>query len=220
MQDITLRALDVLKHVDYIACEDTRRTGILLKQLGIAKKHFLVSYYEQSEQQRIPNILNLLINGQDVALVSDAGTPLISDPGFKLVRTCIQQGIKVESVPGPSSIFSALVVSGLPTDKFMFVGYLPHTGGKREKVLQDIKAATDLVKSTVIMFEAPHKLQRTLQEMKDVFGDIKIVLARELTKIHEEVATEKISDFIQKYSSQNPRGEFVVLFNKDEQNES
>ncbi len=212
LKDITLRAIDILSKVGYIACEDTRRTGNLLRQLPITN-YKLLSYYEQNELQRIPEILELLKNGSDVALVSDAGTPTISDPGFKLVRQCISEGIKVESIPGPSSVITALTVSGLPTDKFFFVGYPPRKEGHRKKLFTDVIAMVHIVKTTVIMFEAPHRLVKTLQEMMDVFGDIDVVICRELTKVHEEVRREKISQAIAHFQKTNPKGEFVILFN-------
>ncbi len=217
LQDITLRAIEILKKVDYIASEDTRRTGSLLKSLNVEKKHFLISYYDQNELMRIPSILAVLKEGQDVALVSDAGTPTISDPGFKLVRACAEAGIRVESIPGASSVISALASSGLPTDKFVFLGYLPHKPGKREKMLKDIEATTQIIKSTVILFEAPHKIIRTLEEMLAVFGDIQVVLARELTKMHEEILRDTISNLLYHFEKRNPKGEFVLLFNRGEQ---
>ena len=212
LKDITLRAIDILSKVGYIACEDTRRTGNLLRQLPITN-YKLLSYYEQNELQRIPEIIVLLKNDSDVALVSDAGTPTISDPGFKLVRECIREGINVESIPGPSSVISALVVSGLPTDKFFFIGYPPRKEGHRKKLFTDVIAMVHIVKTTVIMFEAPHRLVKTLQEMMDVFGDIDVVICRELTKVHEEVRREKISQAIAHFQKTNPKGEFVILFN-------
>lgn len=211
LQDITLRAINILKTVDIIACEDTRRTEILLKELGVEKKN-LISYYEQNELQRIPQIIGLLKSGKNVALVSDAGTPTISDPGFKLVRECIREGIKVESIPGPSSVISSLVVSGLPTDKFLFVGYPPQKPGHRLKFFNDISSIIQIIKATIIIFEAPHKLLRTLQELKNVFGDIDIVIVREQTKIHEEIRREKISQSIEHFQKVNPKGEFTILF--------
>ena len=210
LQDITFRAIEILKKVDTIACEDTRKTSILLKSLNINDRH-LISYYEQVELKRIPEILNALRNGLNIALVSDAGTPTISDPGFKLVRECIQNGIKVESIPGPSSVISSLVSSGLPTDKFIFVGYPPKKEGHRKKFFESIFSSGKMLKTTVIFLEAPHKLLRTLKEMKEVFGDINVVIARELTKIHEEIRREKISDSIDHFSKVSPKGELVVL---------
>ena len=225
LQDITLRAIEILQKVDFIACEDTRKTGMLIKHIKdnyplddtikkeLPHKPVLISYYEQNEFQRIPGILNSLKNGCDVALVSDAGTPSISDPGFRLVRECIKEGIKVESIPGLSSVISSLVISGLPTDKFLFLGYPPHKPGHRKKLWENVKESLSFVKSTIIFFEAPHKLVRTLEELKEVFGDIDIVICRELTKIHEEVRREKISESLNHYAKINPKGEFVTLFN-------
>ncbi len=217
--DITLRALKTLFSVNVIACEDTRRTGALLEKLlnefandadNKTRPH-LLSYYEQNELQRIPEILSLLEAGQNVGLVSDAGTPLISDPGFKLVRECLEKGIKVEAVPGASSVLTALTVSGLPTDKFLFAGYPPRKPGHRMTFFEDIKTSLESVNATVIVFEAPHKIIKTLTEMQGIFGDIEIVLARELTKVYEEVKSRKISDHLLSFKKKEPKGEFVVL---------
>lgn len=215
LEDITLRAIKTLQSVDVIACEDTRKAGILLNAIlpPLRKKPRLISYYEQNELQRIPEVIFAIKEGLNIALVSDAGTPTISDPGFKLVRECIKEGIKVESIPGPSSVITALAISGLPTDKFLFLGYPPRKPGHRKSLFENVKSVTSLVKSTIIFFEAPHKLIRTLMEMKDVFGDVNIVLARELTKIHEEVRREKISSLIEHFIKTSPKGEFVILFN-------
>lgn len=212
LQDLSFRAVEILKRVELIACEDTRRCGLLLKHIGRVSAPTLLSYYEESELRRIPQIINALKNGLSVALVSDAGTPTISDPGFKLVRECIQQGIRVESIPGPSAAISALVSSGLPTDKFLFVGYLPRKQGKRTKFLQDINSIVQTIKLTIIIFEAPHRLAQTLGELKEVFGEIDIVIARELTKVHEEIRREKISGSINHFQQKAPKGEFVILF--------
>lgn len=220
LEDITLRALKTLFNVDIIACEDTRRTGLLLEKLLTnfatnpedKRKPKLLSYYDQNELQRIPEIITLLKADQNIALVSDAGTPLISDPGFKLVRECLVQNIKVESIPGSSSVMTALTSSGLPTDKFTFVGYPPHKSGHRKTFYENIKAAQDLLKTTVILFEAPHKLLKTLVELKEIFGDIEIVLCRELTKVYEEVRREKISEALVHFKKTQPKGEFVLLF--------
>lgn len=220
LQDITLRALTTLFEVDYIACEDTRRTGNLLHQLSnslidqnITKRPMLISYYEQNELQRIPAIIEVLKLGKNVALVSDAGTPTISDPGFKLVREAVKEGIKVESIPGASSVLSALVVSGLPTDKFMFLGFLPEKDGHRKKFLENTLKSNSFLKNTFIFFASPYKIVRNLEDLKEVFGDIEIVVCRELTKIHEEIRREKISDSLKHFQKTKPKGEFVVLFN-------
>lgn len=231
LKDITLRAIEVLTSVDGIACEDTRRTGNLLNQFHpptsgsnvkfpisneIIKRPRLISYYEQNELKRIPEIIAALKNGLNIALVSDAGTPSISDPGFKLVRECIKEGIKVESIPGPSSVISALVSSGLPTDKFLFLGYLPKKSGHRMNVLNDVKKSLEISPKfhpTVILFEAPHRLAKFLEELIAVFGDIEIVIARELTKIHEEVMKMPLSQALIHFKEKEPKGEFVILFN-------
>lgn len=212
--DITLRAIDVLKNVEYIACEDTRKTGILLKEIGVSRKSMLISYYEQTENARIPNIINLLLNGQDVALVSDSGTPLVSDPGFRLVREARRSKIKVVSIPGPSAGVSALVSSGLPTDKFIFMGFLPKKEGNRIRMLTELKNSNSNLEATVIIYEAPHRLVKTLSSVEKVFGsEFKITLARELTKIHEEIEESSVRMFIEQYGKRNPKGEFVILFN-------
>lgn len=198
-EDITLRAIKILQSVDVILCEDTRRTGLLVKT-GAR----LVSYYDETEDKRIPEVISWLESGKDVALVSDAGTPLISDPGYKLVRGCIKRNIQVISIPGASAILAALTSSGLPPTPFHFYGFLPEKQNARRKLLEQCK-------DTCIFFCAPHKLQTTLSDMRDVFGDIDIVIARELTKIHEELWHGNISG-AQNYF-QNPKGEFVLLFN-------
>lgn len=213
LQDITLRAISVLQNVDYIACEDTRKTGILLKSLRTQHRPMLISYYDQTEDARIPNILNLLTNGKDVALVSDSGTPTISDPGFRLVRACVKEGIGVTSIPGPSASLSALVSSGLPTDKFIFLGFLPKKEGNRIRLLQNLKESNEKLEATIIIYEAPHRLVKVLSSVHSVFGNIEIVIIRELTKIHEERRQGKVEDLILVFEKQIPRGEFVILFN-------
>ncbi len=227
LDDITIRAIKTLLTVDGIACEDTRRTGLLLKHLrkmyhtlvydtqvnhSENKTPDLISYYEQNEHQRIPQVINALKNGLHIALVSDAGTPAISDPGFKLVREALKEGIRVESIPGPSSVISALVSSGLPTDKFLFLGYPPQKPGHRKTFFENIRKSQEYIKATCILFEAPHKLLKTLTEMQEVFGDMEGVIARELTKIHEEKRTEKISEALLHFKKTEPRGECIVLF--------
>ncbi len=220
LEDISLRALKTLFNVDVIACEDTRRTGLLLQRLLTEfaenpedkRKPQLLSYYEQIEQQRIPEIIELLKLDKDIALVSDAGTPLISDPGFKLVRECLRENIKVESLPGASSVLAALTSSGLPTDKFTFFGYPPHKSGHRKTFYENIKTSQELLKTTVILFEAPHKIRKTLAELQEVFGDIEIVITRELTKTHQEIRHETMSQASAHFKTTSPKGEFVLLF--------
>ena len=145
-------------------------------------------------------------------MISDAGTPGISDPGFRLIRAVLREGIRVEAIPGPSALTTALVASGLPTDKFLFLGFLPLKEGNRIRLLQNLKKGLKLIESTVIIYESPHKIVKNLKSIMDVFGDIEITVARELTKIYEEVRTENVSVFITKYSENKPKGELVVLF--------
>ncbi|MFA6918231.1 MAG: 16S rRNA (cytidine(1402)-2'-O)-methyltransferase [Candidatus Gracilibacteria bacterium] len=217
LQDITLRAIKTLTSVDVIACEDTRKTGLLLQNLAsktlqghaLEKKPRLVSYYEQNELQRIPEVIAAIKDGLNIALVSDAGTPTISDPGFKLVRECIKENIKVESIPGASSALTALTVSGLPTDKFLFVGFPPKKPGHRKTLFENLKKLP--IKTTIILFESPHHIIRTLEGMLETFGNIDIVICRELTKIFEEIRREKISKSLEHFAKTAPKGEFVIL---------
>ncbi len=214
MEDITLRAVKILNEVDLVLAEDTRKTGLLLQHCQIKKP--LLSYYEQNELQRIPEVLTKIKSGQKIALVSNAGTPTISDPGFKLVRECIKENIQVISIPGPSAILTALTSSGLPTDKFLFLGFLPKKQGKRKKLLQDLYQCNVTVIQnhlTIVFYESPFRLLDTLSNMKEIFGDIEIVVARELTKIHEEIRREKVSSALDYFSRTSPRGEFTILFN-------
>lgn len=228
LQDITLRAIRTLFEVDYIACEDTRRTGVLLDTMSVpytdlirnsnysGHRPKLISYYEQIELRRIPEILSLLQKGMSVALTSDAGTPAISDPGFKLIRECIKMGVRIEAIPGPSSVITALTLSGLPTDKFTFVGYPPQKSGHRIKFFESIMAAHKELKTTIIVLVAPHKLLTTLEEINKVFGDISIVLCRELTKIHEEIIRKNVNESIEYFQKRAPKGEFVLVFSLSE----
>lgn len=217
LQDITLRAIEMLGKVEYIACEDTRKSAVLINKFFPNKKREMIeklfSYYEQVEQRKIPQVLNLLKNGKDVALISDAGTPTISDPGFKLVRECLRENIKVFSIPGPSSVISSLVSSGLPTDKFTFLGFLPQKSGHRNTLLKNLKKSQGYISSTIIIFESPYKIYSTLTDIKTVFGDIEVVIIRELTKIYESREVNKISQLLKAYENKNPKGEITILFN-------
>lgn len=218
LEDITIRAIKTLFSVDVILCEDTRHTGNLLNELRkryptlvTDKKPELIAYYDEIEDKKIPEVIDALTQGRTIALVSDAGTPLISDPGFRLVRECIKRNIKVESMPGASAILTALTSSGLPSDKFFFVGYLPEKQGQRMKLLKDLGEMNKLVASTYIAYCAPHKLEQTLIDMKEALGEIDLAVARELTKIHEEVWKGTVTQALDHF--QNPQGEFVLLFN-------
>lgn len=217
LQDITLRAMETLRSVDFLLCEDARTTSNLLSFINkrvkeVEKKPKLIPFYEGNEIKIIEEVISTLKNGFNIGIVSDAGTPTISDPGFKLVRECIKQGIRVESIPGPTSLISALVSSGLPTDKFLFMGFLPKKQGHRETSLKNLNESLKLINSTVIIFESPHRVLKTLEEIKNVFGDIEIVVARELTKIHEDIRKDLISNQIKHYKN-GIKGEIVLLFN-------
>ncbi len=210
LKDITLRSLEALQDADAIICEDTRRTGLLLNHYNIKKP--LTALNDYNEFKTFPQIIERLKSGENLCLVSDAGTPLISDPGYKLVRECLAQGILVDSLPGSSSVITALTLSGLPPDKFFFLGYPPEKPGQRLKFFHYIldREDNESLKATYIMFVSPHKLLRILEGMKEVFGDIKITLAHELTKIHQSVESEGISKWLEKLKS--PKGEYVLLF--------
>ncbi len=211
LKDITLRAIEALKSCDAIICEDTRRTGLLLQHLQIHKPLLVLNDF--NEYKNISSIIKRLQNGENLCLVSDAGTPLVSDPGFKLVRECLKENLNLDSLPGPSSITTALTLSGLPTDKFTFVGYPPDKPGHRKTFYLKIKESSELLKTTIILFIAPFKLNKTLSEMKDEFGDINITLAKELTKLHQEVKSQEISMWLEEFKKKTPKGEWVALFN-------
>lgn len=211
LKDITLRALEVLQSVDGVICEDSRRTGLLLTRYQIHKPFWVLNDF--NEARAFPSLLEKLQNGQNLALVSDAGTPLVSDPGYKLVRECLAQNIEVDSLPGPTSILPALTLSGLPPDKFLFLGYLPEKSGKRTELLKNLIIMNDSVSATFIVFVAPHKLLRTIENMQQIFGNINIVLAKELSKIHQSVKNQKINDFLEAFKKKPPKGEYILLFN-------
>ncbi len=204
LDDITFRAVEVLKQVDLIACEDTRRTKILLEKYGIAKK--LVSYYNYNERQKAEDLISELKSNKNVALVSDSGTPGISDPGYVLIKRAIEENIIVVPIPGPTALICALVASGLPMDEFVFVGFLPHKKGRRTK-LQELAQE----ERTVIIYESPHRILKTLNELLEYFGDRQIAVAKELTKIHEEFFRGKISEVLKKLTPDKIKGEFVIV---------
>ncbi|HLA03838.1 MAG TPA: 16S rRNA (cytidine(1402)-2'-O)-methyltransferase [Patescibacteria group bacterium] len=208
--DITKRAIETLKNLDILLVEDTRVSGKLLKNFDINVK--MVSFNEYSEKTKTDLIINLLKDGKKVGIISDAGTPLISDPGFLLVREAIKNGIKVIAIPGPTALIYALTVSGLPTDKFIFLGYLPKKGGKRTNILKNLKKASEYITTTVIFYESPYRLLAALRNINEVFGDVDIVICRELTKLHEEIRREKVTEAIIHFSEILPKGEFTILF--------
>jgi 16S rRNA (cytidine1402-2'-O)-methyltransferase len=208
LADITHRALQVLKDVALIACEDTRHTRKLLQHYGITTR--TISYHEHNEQQRALELLELLQQGSDVAVVSDAGTPSISDPGFRLVRAAIENEIPVVPVPGPSALISALIAAGLPTDEFFFAGFLPPRANPRRARLAELQS----VPGTLIFYEAPHRLAATLKDAREILGEREAVVARELTKLHEEIRRGRLSELSSHYENQEPRGEIVVLIDR------
>jgi 16S rRNA (cytidine1402-2'-O)-methyltransferase len=208
LADITHRALQVLRDVDLIACEDTRHTRKLLQHYGIDTK--TVSYHEHNEQQRAAELIELLKQGSDVAVVSDAGTPAISDPGFRLVRLATESGIGVIPLPGPSALVAALIASGLPTDEFFFGGFLPARSGARRARLSELRA----VPGTLIFYEAPHRLAASLKDAYEVLGEREAVVARELTKLHEEIKRGRLSELAEHYATVEPRGEIVLLIDR------
>jgi 16S rRNA (cytidine1402-2'-O)-methyltransferase len=202
--DISGRARDILARADVVACEDTRRTRALFAHLEIHAPR-LVSFFDGNERRRIPEILELLREGSNVALVSDAGTPAISDPGYLLVAACIDEGLSVDVVPGPSAAIVALMVSGLPTDRFAFEGFLPRASGARRKRLAEL--TTD--PRTLVFFESPRRVAAFVREALDLLGDRRAALARELTKVHQEVIRGRLSEVAERVGE--VRGEVVVV---------
>lgn len=211
IKDITLRALEVLKEVDLILCEDTRHSGQLLHEYQISKQ--LLSFHDHNEVSRIPEIIQRLKNGENIALISDAGTPLISDPGFKLVRASQEENINVKTIPGPSAAIAAMSISGLPTDKFLFVGYLPKTSGKRDKLLIELSEIKTKLPLSVIFYESPHRVDKLLVELEKFFPESQISVQRELTKLHETVLTGSINDVQEKLVGKSHKGEFTLILN-------
>ena len=205
-RDITLRALDILEEADIIACEDTRVTIKLLSLYGISKP--LTPYHEHNTERSLPKLINHLKQGKTVALVSDAGTPLISDPGYKLVRTCAKEGIPVTPIPGASSVLASLMTSGLPTDRFFFVGFLPPKTIARKKTL--VSLAT--IPATLVIMESSRRLAGSLVDMADILGPRPAVVARELTKLFEEIKHGLLTDLASHYNFKGPpKGELTIV---------
>ncbi len=223
LQDITVRAIKTLFNVGIILAENPTKTSILIDQLQKTypeltgnKKPKLISFNEYEEPIKIAQVINLL-KENDIALVSSAGTPIISDPGYKLVFEAYKHGIRVVPIPGPSAVAASVSISGLPSDKFIFVGFMSKSIGKKTKFLTNLKSSLDDFSKngifpTVIAYESPHRLKETIQAIKEVFGNVKLVIIRELTKIHEE-RIEGYADDILKNLPNKPLGEYCVLFN-------
>lgn len=205
LEDISIRTLNILKSVDLIACEDTRHSLKMLTHFEISKP--LTSYFEHNKTEKGLKIIEKIKEGKNVALITDAGTPAISDPGEDLVRLCAENGVDVVPVPGPAALINALIVSGLPTGRFSFEGFLSVNKKSRADHLDEVKNDT----RTLIFYEAPHKLLRTLNDMSKVFGDRKIALVREITKIHEEVKRTTLFEAVEFYTENPPKGEFVLV---------
>jgi 16S rRNA (cytidine1402-2'-O)-methyltransferase len=211
LEDITYRAVRVLGEVDRIACEDTRQTRKLAERYGIGTP--MVSYHEHNERKRSEELLAALRAGKNIALVSDAGTPLVSDPGYRLVRAAREAGIAVSPVPGPAALVAALSASGLATDAFVFLGFLPAKKGQRRKVLEGWKAA----EATLVFYEAPHRMMETLADIEDVLGAREVVLARELTKVHEEFLRGSVREVLESLEKRPAlKGEMTVMVGRGE----
>lgn len=205
LEDITLRALRVLRECDVVAAEDTRRTGQLLKHFEISKP--LLSYFQFNEAKRSEEIIERLGRGEKVALVTDAGSPGISDPGERVVKAAIAAAYRVESVPGPCALVAALTASGLPTEEFFFIGFLPHKSGQRRNKLESLKAFD----GTLVLYESPYRIEKLLGELNEVFPDRNVVLARELTKKFEEYLRGKPAELLEVTKKRSLKGEFVVM---------
>jgi 16S rRNA (cytidine1402-2'-O)-methyltransferase len=209
LEDITYRAVRILRESAAIACEDTRQTRKLLDHYGISTP--LISYHEHNEASRAAELVARLENGETIALVSDAGTPLISDPGYRVVRAAVEQGIVVVSIPGASAILTALAASGLPTDAFRFAGFLPAKQGQRRRLLDELKHE----QATLVFYEAPHRITESLDDIQQVLGSRQVVVARELTKLHEEILRGTAADLKATLESRPAiKGEMTVLIGK------
>jgi len=209
LEDLTHRATRILQEVDLIACEDTRHTRKLLNHYGIKTK--TVSYHEHNEREQALKLIDAIKSGTNVAVVSDAGTPGISDPGFRVVNAALEQGVEVVPVPGPTALISALVASGLPSDEFFFGGFLPARSTARRKRLAELTT----LQTTLVFYEAPHRIIETLKDARAVLGEREAVVARELTKLHEEIRRGKLSELVSTFDeTHEPRGEMVLLIDR------
>lgn len=208
MKDITLRALEKLKEVDLILSENTSETSKLLRHFEI--KNQQLAYRDENKQKIIPQVIALLEAGKNIALVTDSGTPLISDPGFKLVRQVLDAGYKVETIPGASAVIAALSIAGLPTDRFAFVGFLPKKGGVRTETLQKYGE----LDATLVIYESPYRLMKTLKDIHDILGNRYVCVAKELTKLHETLFYAKVEELLETLPQKNLKGEFVIMVSK------
>ncbi|HEX8735529.1 MAG TPA: 16S rRNA (cytidine(1402)-2'-O)-methyltransferase [Pyrinomonadaceae bacterium] len=210
LQDFTFRAVEILKSVDLIACEDTRHTRKLLTHYGISNR--LVSYHEHNEHERAGELAARLQEGKSIAVVSDAGTPAICDPAFRIVQKAHEIGGRVVSIPGAAAFVSALIISGLPTDSMFFGGFLPSKKSERQKRLAEVRE----IPSTLIFYETPHRLAKSLADCAEILGDRKAVVARELTKLHEETIRGNLTELAKNFSEKNVKGEIVLVIDREE----
>ncbi|HWS86349.1 MAG TPA: 16S rRNA (cytidine(1402)-2'-O)-methyltransferase [Pyrinomonadaceae bacterium] len=210
LEDVTRRALRVLAEADVVACEDTRRTRTLLEHFQIRAR--TVSYHEHNERERAVELAGLIEEGRTVALVSDAGTPGVNDPGYRLVRACVERGLSVVPVPGPTAFVAALTASGLPTDEFYFGGFLPARGHARRERLAAVKS----LRATLVFYETPHRLAHALADALEVLGEREAAVARELTKVHEEIVRGRLSELAARFGAEgSARGEMVLVIDRD-----
>lgn len=210
--DISFRAIDVLKQVDLIACEDTRHSAKLLNHFEIDKK--LVSYHAHNEKERSEEIVKWLVDGRTVAVISDAGTPAINDPGHILVKAAIEAGVRVVPIPGASAFLNAVIVSGLPTDSIFYDGFLPARKNERRKRLEEVSA----IPATLVFYETPHRIAAAIDDCLDILGDRNAAVVRELTKLHEEIIRGNLTSIKNHIFSANPRGEFVLIIDRMDDN--
>ena len=209
LQDLSPRAVEALRAADVIACEDTRHTQILLHAHQMRKP--LISYHEHNERTRAVELAAQMQTGAIVALVSDAGTPAISDPGYRLIRAAIDAGVRVEWMPGPSAVLGALILSGLPLDQFTFVGFLPVKPGQRRNRLEQLRQE----RRTIVAFEAPQRLTKSLAAIREVYGDVMMAVCRELTKLHEDIRRGPVEELLAHYAAHPPRGEITLVFHPE-----
>ncbi len=209
LDDISFRAIKILKSVDLIACEDTRRTAKLLNHYDIQAQ--MTPYHDHNKEYKTPSLIEMVKRGKSIALVSDAGTPSISDPGFYLVREAIKNDIKITPIPGPSALITAAIASGLSIDRFIFEGYLPRKKGRTKRLKQ--LAEYDV---TIVIFEGPHRIVKTLRDLRSFLGDRKAAIGREMTKVNEEFLRGRLSELIAIFAERKPKGEFVLLVERNE----
>ncbi len=210
LQDISLRALEILKTVDLIACEDTRHTRKLLTHFGISAR--LLSYHEHNEAERAEELAQFLADGKSIAIVTDAGTPGISDPSFRIVQKTSEIGAKIVPIPGAVAFVNALIVSGLPTDSVFFGGFLPSKRGERRSRLEEVKS----IPATLCFYETPHRLTKSLADCAEILGNRKAAIARELTKLHEEIVRGNLKELAEKFSEKQTKGEIVLVIERFE----